>query len=240
MLAYRRVLLKISGEALAGSKGYGIDAEILASVSKEILEVHQQGIELAIVVGGGNIHRGVAGATKGMDRATSDYMGMIATLMNALALQDSLERIGLFTRVMSAIDVREVSETYIRRRAVRHLEKKRIVIFAAGTGNPYFTTDTAAALRANEIHADIILKATKVDGIFNKDPMLAPDAIKYDKITYLELLQNGINVMDSAAVSLCMDNKKEIIVLNIFKSGNILKALQGEPVGTLVSASNID
>ena len=234
-MKYKRVLLKISGEALAGNTGYGIDPLVINTICDELVEVHRLGIELAIVVGGGNIHRGIAGATAGMDRSTSDYMGMIATVMNALALQDILERKGVFTRVLSAIDMREVSEPYIRRRAIRHLEKKRVIIFAAGTGNPYFTTDTTAALRANEIQADVIIKATKVDGIYDKDPKKYSDAIKFEKLSYIEVLKRGLTVMDTTAVSLCMDNRKEIIVFNLFSPGNILKVVQGEKVGTLVS-----
>ncbi|MDH4468333.1 MAG: UMP kinase [Bacteriovoracaceae bacterium] len=234
-MKYKRVLIKLSGEALAGTSGYGIDPTVINTICDELVEVHRLGIELAIVVGGGNIHRGVAGATAGMDRSTSDYMGMIATVMNALALQDILERKGVFTRVLSAIDMREVSEPYIRRRAIRHLEKKRMIIFAAGTGNPFFTTDTTAALRANEIQADVILKATKVDGIYNKDPKKFKDAIKYDHLTYIDVLKQGLTVMDTTAVSLCMDNRKEIIVFDLFSRGNILKLVNGEKVGTLVS-----
>jgi len=234
--SYRRVLIKISGEALSGGESYGIDSKVLDVISKELAELNRAGVEVAIVVGGGNIHRGVAGATKGMDRSTSDYMGMIATLMNALAMQDSLERNNVYTRVMSAIDVREVAEPYIRRRAVRHLEKKRIVIFAAGTGNPYFTTDTTAALRANEIQADVILKATKVDGIYDVDPKKYPNAVKFDQISYMQVLQKGITVMDSTAISLCMDNKMKIIVLNVFNEGSIMKAVNKEKIGTIVAA----
>jgi uridylate kinase len=234
-MKYKRVLIKLSGEALAGTSGYGIDPAVINTICEELVEVHRLGIELAIVVGGGNIHRGVAGATAGMDRSTSDYMGMIATVMNALALQDILERKGVFTRVLSAIDMREVAEPYIRRRAMRHLEKKRAIIFAAGTGNPFFTTDTTAALRANEIQADVILKATKVDGIYNKDPKKFSDAVKYDHLTYIDVLKQGLTVMDTTAVSLCMDNRKEIIVFDLFRTGNILKLVNGEKVGTLVS-----
>lgn len=232
---YKRLLIKISGEALAAKQGYGIDSETLIKICQEIADVHKAGVEVAIVVGGGNIHRGVAGATQGMDRSTSDYMGMIATIMNALALQDCFERMGLYTRVLSAIDVREVAEPYIRRRAVRHLEKKRIVIFAAGTGNPFFTTDTTAALRANEIQAEVIIKATKVDGIYDQDPVKFPNAKKFETISYMDVLQKGITVMDSTAISLCMDNKMKIVIMNMFTSGNMLKFIQGEKVGTLVS-----
>jgi uridylate kinase len=235
MALLNRVLIKVSGEALAGQSGYGIDQTIINNICDEILKVHNLGVEVALVVGGGNIHRGVAGATQGMDRSTSDYMGMIATLMNALAIQDNLENRGAFTRVMSAIDVREVAEPYIKRRATRHLEKKRIVIFAAGTGNPYFTTDTAAALRANEIQADVIIKATKVDGIYNKDPMIHPEAVKFDKISYMDILKGGIHVMDSTAISLCMDNNMKIVVLNIFQPDNLAVSVTNlGSVGTLV------
>ena len=233
-MTYKRVLLKLSGEALSNSEGGGINAEILDTLSSEIKEITELGIELALVIGGGNIHRGVAGATKGMDRTTSDHMGMLATVINALSLQDSLERKGVYTRVLSAIDMREICEPYIRRRAIRHLEKKRVIIFAAGTGNPYFTTDTAAALRANEIDAEIIMKATKVDGIYDKDPMTHKDAVKFDSLSYMDVLNKEIKVMDSAAISLCMDNNINIKVFNMFEKGNMKKAIQGEKVGTLV------
>ena len=233
-MAYKRVLLKLSGEALSGKAGYGVDQEILEHIAEEVKTIHDQGVEVGIVIGGGNIHRGVAGATKGMDRTASDHMGMLATLINALALQDGLERNGMFTRVMSAIEMQEISEPYIRRRAIRHLEKKRVVIFAAGTGNPYFTTDTAAALRANEIDAEVIFKATKVDGIYDKDPMVHEDAVKFDELKYIEVLNKGIKVMDSTAISLCMDNSMKICVFNMFEKGNIAKAVTGENVGTTV------
>jgi uridylate kinase len=232
---YKRVLIKLSGEALAGNKGFGISGEVLDQIGDELVEVHREGAEISIVVGGGNIHRGVAGATQGMDRATSDYMGMMATVINSLALQDSLERRGLYTRVLSAITMQEVAEPYIRRRAVRHLEKRRVIIFAAGTGNPYFTTDTTAALRANEIHADVILKATKVDGIYDQDPMLFPNAKKFEKLTYMDVLNKGIKVMDSTAISLCMDNEIDILVFNLFEKGNIRRVINGEKVGTVVT-----
>jgi len=235
-MKFKRVLLKLSGEALAGDQGYGVDPKVLKKISDEIVELVEHQIELAIVVGGGNIHRGVAGALAGMDRSSSDYMGMIATVLNSLALQDALEQKGVHTRVMSAIDMREVAEPYIRRRAMRHLEKKRVVIFAAGTGNPYFTTDTTAALRANEINADVILKATKVDGIYDKDPMIHTDAVKFEKLNYIEVLNKSIKVMDSTAVTLCMDNSLDIIVFNLFESGNILKVIQGENIGTIVTS----
>ncbi len=235
MKQYKRVLLKLSGEALAGENKSGIDADILERLGQEVAAIHKLGVEIAIVVGGGNIHRGVAGATKGMDRATSDYMGMMATVINSLALQDCLERHGLFTRVLSAIDMKEVAEPYIRRRAVRHLEKGRIVIFAAGTGNPYFTTDTTAALRANEINAEVILKATKVDGVYDKDPMKHKDAVKINKLSYIEVLNRGIKIMDSTAITLCMDNDVEIVVFDVFEAGNIKRVISGEKVGTTVT-----
>jgi uridylate kinase len=235
MSKYKRVLLKLSGEALAGENKSGIDADILERLGKEVANIHSMGVQVAVVVGGGNIHRGVAGATKGMDRATSDYMGMMATVINSLALQDCLERHGLFTRVMSAIDMKEVAEPYIRRRAVRHLEKNRIVIFAAGTGNPYFTTDTTAALRANEINAEVILKATKVDGVYDKDPMKHKDAVKFDKLSYIDVLNRGIKIMDSTAITLCMDNNLEIMVFDVFAEGNIKRVILGENVGTVVT-----
>ncbi len=234
-MKYKRVLIKLSGEALAGDQGFGIDGKMLDKIAAEIVDLHKVGSEIAIVVGGGNIHRGVSGATTGMDRSTSDYMGMMATVINCLALQDNLERKGTYTRVMSAIDMQEVAEPYIRRRAVRHLEKKRVVIFAAGTGNPYFTTDTTAALRANEVNAELIMKATKVDGIYDKDPMKFDDAVKFDELSYIDVLNKEIKVMDSTAISLCMDNDMDIIVFNMFESGNIQRVVQGETVGTLVT-----
>jgi uridylate kinase len=234
-MKYNRVLIKLSGEALAGDEGNGISGEILNKISEEIASLQKTGCEIAIVVGGGNIHRGVAGATSGMDRATSDYMGMMATVINALALQDALERKNVYTRVLSAIAMQEVAEPYIRRRAVRHLEKKRVVIFAAGTGNPYFTTDTTAALRANEINAELIMKATKVDGIYDKDPMKHKDAKKFEKLSYIEVLNKEIKVMDSTAITLCMDNEMDIVVFNMFESGNIDRVVRGETIGTLVT-----
>ena len=234
-MKYKRILLKLSGEALAGNQGFGIDGTMLSTIAKEIADLHKLGVEVAVVVGGGNIHRGVAGATNGMDRSTSDYMGMMATVINCLALQDNLERQGVYTRVLSAIEMKEVAETYIRRRAVRHLEKKRVVIFAAGTGNPYFTTDTTAALRANEINADLIMKATKVDGIYDKDPMKYDDAVKFEQLSYLDVLSKGIKVMDSTAISLCMDNGMDIVVFNMFESGNIQRVVEGKRVGTVVT-----
>lgn len=237
-MKYQRVLLKLSGEALAGDKGFGIDGDMLNKIAREVSAIHELGCEVAVVIGGGNIHRGLAGATDGMDRSTSDYMGMMATVINCLALQDNLERNGVYTRVLSAIEMKEVAEPYIKRRAVRHLEKKRVVIFAAGTGNPYFTTDTTAALRANEIGADVIMKATKVNGIYDSDPVKNPDAKMYSDLTYIDVLNQGIKVMDSTAISLCMDNAMDIIVFNMFEEGNIQKVVQGEKLGTIVTKKN--
>lgn len=231
---YGRVLLKLSGEALMGDGDYGIDPAMLEHLAKEIKVIHDDGIEVGIVVGGGNIFRGMAGAAAGMERAQADYMGMLATVMNALALQDAFEKEGMTTRVMSAIEMHEVAETYIRRRAVRHLEKGRVVIFAAGTGNPYFTTDTAAALRACEIDADCLMKATKVDGIYDKDPMKFDDAERYDQITYRDVLAQGLKVMDATATALCQDNAMPVIVFNIDEDDVFEKALKGDPVGTTV------
>lgn len=233
-LRYTRVLLKLSGEALAGDKQFGICAQTLDSISKEIAEVAGLGVQLALVIGGGNIFRGMAASDQGMDRASADYMGMLATVMNALAMQDSLEKSGLQTRVLSAITMREVAEPYIRRRALRHLEKGRVVIFAAGTGNPFFTTDTAAALRAMEIKSQAILKATKVDGVYDKDPVKHDDATMYETVTYDETLQKHLKVMDSTAISLAMDNHLPIIVFNLKKPGNIKRVVMGEKVGTIV------
>ena len=231
---YKRVLLKLSGEALAGDLGYGIDPKVVDSLAEEIADVVHDGVQLAIVVGGGNIFRGVSGATDGMDRAQADYIGMLATVMNALALQDAFERHGIFSRVQSAINMQEVSEPYIRRRAIRHMEKGRVVILAAGTGNPYFTTDTTAALRACELDVDVLMKATKVDGVYDSDPVKNPDAKRYDRISYMEVLSQGLNVMDSTATSLCMDNKVPMIVFDLTVQGNIARALKGEDVGTTV------
>ncbi len=233
-LRYRRVLLKLSGEALMGRAGYGIDSEVLNSIAAELCEVHAEGVELALVIGAGNIFRGLKGAAEGIERASADYMGMIATVMNALALQDVLERQGVQTRVMSAIEMRQVAEPYIRRRAVRHLEKRRIVIFAAGTGNPFFTTDTAASLRAAEIGAEVLLKATKVDGVYDADPKLYGGAKRYAELSYLEFLSKQLKVMDATAVSLCMENSLPVIVFNLTVAGNIKRAVLGEPIGTLV------
>ena len=231
---YRRILLKIGGEALAGDFGYGIEEEMLACVAREIKEIHDFGCEVAVVVGGGNIFRGVAASAKGMGRATADYMGMLATVINSLAMQEALEKIGTPTRVMSALTIAQVAEPYIRRRATRHLEKRRVVIFAAGTGNPYFTSDTAASLRAMEIEADIIFKATKVDGIYDADPMKVKNAKRYKELTYIEVLQQNLKVMDSTAISLCMDNQLPILVFSLIEPDNIKRAVLGEPVGTLV------
>ena len=234
--AYRRIVLKLSGEALAGSQGYGLDPPVLDRVAAEVREVTVLGVQVAIVIGGGNIFRGVAASAGGMDRATADYMGMLATVINALALQDALEKVNLQTRVLSAIEMRAVAEPYIRRRAIRHLEKGRVVIFAAGTGNPFFTTDTAGALRAVEIGADAIIKATKVDGIYSADPKLDANAQRLDRMTYIEVLNRGLQVMDAAAISLCMDNKLPIIVFDLTRSGNIKRIVLGEAVGSIVSA----
>ena len=234
--AYRRVLLKLSGEALMGEQAFGIDPAITTQIAKDIAEIQGLGVQTAVVIGGGNLFRGLAASAKGMDRATADYMGMLATVINALALQDALEHQGVLTRVASAIEMRAVAEPFIRRRAVRHLEKGRVVVFAAGTGNPYFTTDTAAALRAMEIKADVILKATKVDGIYNADPMITPDASKFDRISYLQVLERGLKVMDATAISLCMDNRLPIVVFSLRTAGNIKRAIVGEPVGSLVTA----
>jgi uridylate kinase len=234
--AYRRVVLKISGEALAGSLGYGIDPAVLDRIGVEVRDVTALGVQVGIVIGGGNIFRGVAASAGGMDRATADYMGMLATIINALALQDALEKAGLQTRVLSAIEMRAVAEPYIRRRAIRHLEKGRVVIFAAGTGNPFFTTDTAGALRAVEIGADAIMKATTVDGIYSADPKRDPRAERLERVTYIDVLSRGLQVMDSAAISLCMDNKLPIIVFDLTRSGNIKRIVLGEPVGSIVSS----
>src|SRR5881628_2659804 len=234
--AYRRVVLKLSGEALAGRQGYGIDPEILARIAEEIHEVVDLHVQVAVVIGAGNIYRGIAASAGGMDRATGDYMGMLATVINALALQDAIEKAGVATRVLSAIEMRAVSEPYIRRRAIRHLEKGRVVVFAAGTGNPFFTTDTAGALRAVEIGAEVILKATKVDGIYTADPQRDPRAQRLAHVTYIDVLNRGLQVMDSAAISLCMDNKLPIIVFDLTRSGNVRRIVLGEPVGSIVSA----
>jgi len=233
-LFYKRIILKISGEAMMGDKGYGIDYTTVDFIAQEIKDAASRNIQVAIVIGGGNIFRGVEASLQGIDRASADYMGMLATVINALALQNMLEKKGIPTRVQSAIEMKELAEPYISRKAIRHLEKGRTVIFAAGTGNPYFTTDTAAALRAMEIGADVILKATKVDGIYSSDPMKDPKAKKYTKVTYIDVLKKGLSVMDSTAVSLCMDNDLPIVVFNLREKGNIRKIIKGEKIGTLV------
>src|SRR5437667_1467899 len=232
--AYKRILLKLSGEALMGDESYGIDPVVAAQIARDVAEIQGMGVETAIVIGGGNIFRGLAASAKGMDRATADYMGMLATVINGLAMQDALEHVGINTRVASAIEMRAVAEPFIRRRAVRHLEKGRVVVFAAGTGNPYFTTDTAAALRAMEMKADVILKGTKVAGIYTADPMLNPSATKYDNISYLEVIDKGLKVMDATAITLCMDNRLPIVVFNLSQPGNLRRVICGEPVGTTV------
>jgi len=233
-LRFGRILLKLSGEALMGSSSYGISSEVLTTLADEIAETRSMGVEIALVVGGGNIFRGAAGTTEGLDRVTGDHMGMLATLINALALQDALERRGLETRVLSALEIRQVAEQFIRRRALRHLEKGRVIILAAGTGNPYFTTDTAAALRAMEIRADVLLKATKVDGIYTADPAKVPDAEFLKHLTYLEVLNKGLKFMDNTAVSLCMDNGLPIIVFNVRQHGNIRRIVLGEDIGSMI------
>lgn len=235
---YKRVLLKVSGEALMGDKGYGIDAHTVDFMAREIKDVLSMGIELAIVIGGGNIFRGVQASLEGMERASADYMGMVATVINALALQNALEKYGIPTRVQSAIEMKELAESYIRRKAIRHLEKGRVVIFAAGTGNPYFTTDTAAALRAMEIGAELIMKGTKVDGVYSADPAKDPKAVKYTKLTYIDVLKKGLGVMDSTAISLSMDNNLPIVVFNLRGKGNIRKVIEGKKIGTLVRGNN--
>ena len=232
---YKRVLLKVSGEVLMGEQGYGIDMKTVDNVAAAIKRVSEAGTEICLVIGGGNIFRGQAGTKHGLDRTTGDYMGMLATIINALALQDALEKNGVHTRVQSAIEMRAVAEPFIRRRAMRHLEKGRVVIFAAGTGSPYFSTDTTAALRASEIDANVLLKATKVDGVYDSDPMKNPNAKRFDKLTYMDALKNRLNVMDSTAFSLCLDNKIPIVVFNLFQSGNIKRVICGDPIGTLVS-----
>ncbi len=236
ILQYRRILLKLSGEALMGNDAYGINTNVLAFVAAEVKELVKTGVELGLVIGAGNIFRGVAGASKGMDRTTADNMGMLATVMNSLAMQDALERAGVITRVMSAIPMQSVSEPYIRRRATRHLEKGRVVIFAAGTGNPYFTTDSAGVLRALEIDADLVIKATKVDGVYDKDPVLHPEAVKFDRLTYDDVLRKGLRVMDAAGISLAREDKLPIMVLDMSVAGNIQRAAMGENVGTLITS----
>ncbi len=235
---YHRILLKLSGESLVGEGNFGIDTQVLISIALQIKELHEDGIEISVVVGGGNIFRGIAAAAKGMDRSTADYIGMLATVMNAMALQDALEHEKVYTRVQSAVNMADVAEPYIRRRAIRHLEKKRIVIFAAGTGNPYFSTDTAAALRALEVGAEAILKATKVDGIYDADPKTNPDAKKFDELDYIEVLNKELRVMDATATSLCMDHNLPIIIFNLNEEGNIRKAAEGQKIGTIVRRRN--
>ena len=232
--SFTRVLLKLSGESLAGQQGYGIDPDTITAIAAEIREVVDQGVQLALVIGGGNIFRGLAASSRGMDRASADYMGMLATMINSLAMQDALEKAGVATRVQSAIAMQEVAEPYIRRRAMRHLEKGRVVIFGAGTGNPYFTTDTAASLRAMEINAQVILKGTKVDGVYSADPKKERDAVKFSSLTYIDVLNKGLQVMDATATSLCMDNKLPIIIFDLTTPGNIKKVISGEEIGTIV------
>jgi uridylate kinase len=232
--AFKRILLKLSGEALAGDQGFGINSDVIQSIASGVAVAHETGCEIGVVIGGGNIFRGVAASAKGMDRASSDYMGMLATCINSLALQDALEKVNVYTRVQTAIEMAEIAEPYIRRRAIRHLEKKRVVIFGAGTGNPYFTTDTAAALRAMEIGAEVIMKATKVDGVYDKDPAKHSDAVMFDELSYIEVLNRRLNVMDSTAISLCMDNQLPILTFNLKDPGNILRAVRGEKIGTLI------
>lgn len=239
-LRYSRVLLKLSGEAFMGDKAYGIDPAVLERIALEVREVIESGVQLALVIGGGNIFRGISGASAGMDRASADYMGMLATVMNSLALQDQLEKHGVYTRVLSALPMDAVAEPYIRRRAIRHLEKSRVVIFAAGTGNPYFSTDTAASLRAMEIEADVVMKATRVDGVYDKDPLKHKDAVQIKKLSYLDVLQRGLAVMDNTAVSLCMDHRMPILVFDMTKIGNIKRATAGEEIGTIVCENQPD
>lgn len=235
---YKRVLLKLSGEALAGEKSFGISTEILSRIAGEIKDVSELGVEIAIVIGGGNIFRGIAGTAQGMDRTSSDYMGMLATVINSIALQDCLEKLNVYTRVMSAIEMHELCEPYIRRRAVRHLEKKRVVIFAAGTGNPYFTTDTAASLRAMEVNAELIMKATRVEGVYSDDPLKNKDAVLYKSLDYMEVLKKGLKVMDSTAISLCMDHDLPILVFNLNTPGNFKRVVLGDDIGTFVRKSS--
>ncbi len=234
MMAYKRILLKLSGEALGGEQGYGIDPLTITTIASEVKQVVDCGVQLALVIGGGNIFRGLAASSKGMDRASADYMGMLATMINSLAMQDALEKIGVDTRVQSAIEMQSVAEPYIRRRAMRHLEKGRVVIFGAGTGNPYFTTDTAASLRAMEIGAEAILKGTKVDGVYSADPKKDPNAVRFTSLTYQEVLVRGLKVMDATATSLCMDNKLPIVVFDITTPGNVKRVVMGEEIGTIV------
>jgi uridylate kinase len=233
-MRYERVTLKLSGEAVSGNDDFGFNPEALEHIADEILGLHARGVQVSVVIGGGNIFRGLAASAKGMDRATADYMGMLATVINSLAMQDALEKAGVTTRVAAAIEMRAVAEPFIMRRAIRHLEKGRVVIFAAGTGNPYFTTDTAAALRAMEMKAEVIIKATKVDGIYSADPMTHPDATRYETLSYLDVLERGLKVMDATAISLCMDNKLPIIVFKLREPGNLRRVIMGDPVGTTV------
>lgn len=233
--AYERILLKLGGEALAGPQGFGIDPLRAEAVAEQVESVRKQSIEVALVIGAGNLWRGREGITRGMERATADYMGMLGTVMNSMALMDALERRGIVTRVMSAVEMRAVAEPYIRRRAIRHLEKDRVVVLGGGTGNPYFSTDTAAALRAMEIEADILIKATRVDGVYDKDPEKSPDAKRFDRLTYIDALNRRLQVMDSTAISLCMDNKMPILVLNMWQTNNLIKAVKGEPIGTMIT-----
>ena len=233
-MKYKRILLKLSGEAMMGASGFGIDTQVIRRLAAEIKDVHSLGIEIAIVIGGGNIFRGLSDSAKDMDRSTADYMGMLATMINSLALQDGLEKEGVKTRVMSALEMHNVAEPYIRRRAMRHMEKSRIVIFAGGTGNPYFSTDTAASLRAMEVGADVILKGTKVDGVYDSDPKKNKSAVRFEELTYIDCLKRGLKVMDATAISMCMDNKMPIVVFDLFKNGNLKKVIMGEKVGTLV------
>jgi uridylate kinase len=237
---FKRITLKLSGEALQGEQGYGIDPAVLDTIAADVQGIIELGVQLSLVIGGGNIFRGVKASAKGMDRASADYMGMLATVMNAIALQDGLERIGVYTRVLSAIEMKEVAEPYIRRRATRHLEKGRVVIFAAGTGNPYFTTDTAAALRAMEVGAEILFKATKVDCVYDKDPMLHGDAVRFERLDYLDVLQRGLHVMDSTAISLCKENNLPIVVFDMLAPGNIRRVVCGEPLGTVVAPPHFE
>ena len=232
--AFQRILLKLSGEALVGGMEYGISPAVVQKVAMEVKDVRELGVEVAIVIGGGNIYRGVAASARGMDRASADHMGMLATVINSLALQDALEKMDVFTRVMSAIEIYQVAEPYIRRRAIRHLEKGRVVIFAAGTGNPFFPTDTAAALRAMEVKAEVILKGTKVDGVYNTDPLIHKKAKRFEKLSYLEILQRGLKIMDAPAISLCMDNHLPVIVFNLTEKGNIKRVVLGQKVGTII------
>jgi uridylate kinase len=232
---YRRILLKLSGEALMGQRPFGLDPEVVRRIAGEVRDVHALGVQVAMVIGGGNIYRGLAGSTEGVDRVTGDLMGMLATVINSLAVQDALEKMDVHTRVLSAIEIRQVAEPYIRRRAMRHLEKGRVIIIAAGTGNPYFTTDSAAALRAMEVKAEVILKATQVDGVFSADPKKEPSARRFDQITYLQVLEKGLKVMDATAISLCMDNALPIVVFNLSVPGNIRRVVLGEKIGSLVS-----